>query len=95
MGKDDLIGALIIIGFIFLLVFFGIFGEINSNGGVATENTYEVCSGENHTVLHFLWVPINACIIDDCDNEYDGIMYCNSRIFIVCEDKFCEKPSDQ
>ena len=76
-----------------VIAFFAINSIINGTyGGFATEHTYDICSGENKEVFRIFNNPVNACEIKDCDKKYDGITYCEKRVFLVCGNDFCKRP---
>ena len=85
--------AFFVICIFVMMIFIAI---INSNGGPGTDNTYKICSGEGQEVMIGLFgQPYNACIIKDCNQQYDGITYCDKRTFIVCGDDFCARPWEE
>jgi len=77
--------VIIIVSIVFIIT-------VSSNGGFAIENTYKMCSGEGKEVWNpFFILPVNACVIKDCSQEYNGITYCTKKIFNVCGNDFCTR----
>jgi len=97
MDDDIIIGIFLVVAIItlFCAALYSInVVIINGYGGPATDNTYEVCSGKNKEVYTIVGAPVNACVIKDCNQQYDGITYCDKRVFIVCGSAFCKRAGE-
>jgi len=53
------------------------------DGGFATEAAIEVCSGDNMELSQIWGIQTNRCWVEACDNQFDGIEFCETRSFMV------------
>jgi len=87
-NKFDIGFVLIIFAIIVSILFVG--APLLVYGSFATEDTYELCVEDNMYIISFVGIDYSGCAVESCEEEFDGITYCETKYLKIINGKFFE-----